>query len=191
MKLIVGLGNPGTQYQNTRHNAGFMVLDRLAGKHAGGAVARSRFGAVTLDAMVGGEKCLLLKPMSYMNRSGQSVGEAVRFFKLDPGTELLVVVDDVAFPVGSIRVRADGSSGGHNGLNDIDRVLGGAGYARVRVGIGEVPRFMDRADWVLSKFMKEEAGALEEGLAAAASAVECVVVEGVDTAMNRFNRKVE
>lgn len=191
MKLIVGLGNPGMQYQNTRHNAGFMVLDRLASKHAGGAVARSRFGAVTLDATVGTNKCLLMKPMGYMNRSGQSVGEAVRFFKLEPSTDLLVVVDDVAFPVGTIRVRADGSSGGHNGLNDIDRVLGGEAYARVRVGIGEVPRFMDRADWVLSKFMKEEAAALEEGLSAATSAVECVLEESVDAAMNRFNRKVD
>lgn len=191
MKLIVGLGNPGMQYQNTRHNAGFMVLDRLASRHAGGSVARSRFGAVTLDAAVASEKCLLMKPMGYMNRSGQSVGEAVRFFKLEPSTDLLVVVDDVALPVGAIRVRADGSSGGHNGLGDIDRVLGGEAYARVRVGIGEVPRFMDRADWVLSKFMKEEAGALEDGLTAATAAVECVLGEGVDTAMNRFNRKVE
>jgi PTH1 family peptidyl-tRNA hydrolase len=190
VKLIVGLGNPGAQYQNTRHNAGFMVLDRVADRHAAGGVARSRFGAITLDASIGAHKCLLMKPMGYMNRSGASVGEAVRFFKVEPGTDLLVVVDDVALPVGTIRVRGEGSSGGHNGLNDIDRALGGAAYPRLRVGVGEVPRFMDRADWVLSRFMAEEREAVEEGITAAASAVECVLGEGIDAAMNRFNRKV-
>lgn len=190
MKLIVGLGNPGAQYQNTRHNAGFLVLDRVAQKHASGGVPRSRFGAITLDATIGAEKCLLMKPIGYMNRSGGSVGEALRFFKLEPGSDLLVVVDDVALPVGAIRVRAEGSSGGHNGLGDIDRALGSAPYPRVRVGVGEVPPLMVRADWVLSRFMAEEREAIEEGLAAAASAVECVIGEGIDAAMNRFNRKV-
>ncbi len=189
MKLIVGLGNPGAQYQKTRHNAGFMVLDRLASKHASGGVPRSQFSGVTLQANMGGEKCVLLKPMTFMNRSGQSVGEAIRFFKLSPSDDLLVIVDDIAFEVGTIRVRAQGSSGGHNGLTDIDRVLGGEPYTRVRVGVGAVPQYMDRADWVLSRFMKEEATDLESGLVDAVGAVESIVSDGVDTAMNRFNRK--
>lgn len=189
MKLIVGLGNPGARYQQTRHNAGFMVLDRLASKHASGGVARSQFNGMTLNASVGGEKCVLLKPMTFMNRSGQSVGEAVRFFKLNPSEDLLVIVDDIAFAVGMIRVRAQGSSGGHNGLSDIDRALGGESYPRVRVGVGVVPPLMDQADWVLSRFMKEEEPAMDEGINDAARAVECIVSEGVDSAMNRFNRK--
>lgn len=167
-----------------------MVLDRLAQRHASGVVARSRFHGVTLDARIGSEQCVLLKPLTYMNRSGLSVGEALRFYKLSAGEDLLVVVDDVALPVGSIRVRPGGSDGGHNGLADIDRALGGADYPRVRVGIGEVPRFMVRADWVLSKFMKEETEAVEAGIAAAAEAVETSVASGLHTAMNRFNRKV-
>jgi peptidyl-tRNA hydrolase, PTH1 family len=190
VKLIVGLGNPGLQYQKTRHNAGFMVVDRLAQKHGGGAVPRSRFGSLTLDAFIEGEKCLLMKPMGYMNRSGGPVNEALRFFKLEPSEDLLVIVDDVALPVGAVRVRAKGSAGGHNGLADIDRALGGADYARVRVGVGEVPQFMAMADWVLSRFMKEEAEALEAGLVDATAATESAIGEGVDAAMNRFNRKV-
>lgn len=187
--MIVGLGNPGMQYERTRHNAGFMVLDRLAHRHAPGAVARSRFHAVTLDARIGSEQCVLLKPMTYMNRSGLSVGEAIRFYKLSPPEDLLVVVDDVALPVGSIRIRPSGSDGGHNGLADIDRALGGAEFPRVRIGIGEVPKFMVRADWVLSRFMKEESEAVESGLSTATEAVETVVSQGLNTAMNRFNRK--
>lgn len=190
VKLIVGLGNPGLQYERTRHNAGFMVLDRLARRHAPDAVARSRFHAVTLDARIGSEPCVLLKPMTYMNRSGQSVGEAVRFYRLTPSDDLLVIVDDVALPVGSVRIRPSGSDGGHNGLADIDRALGGGAYPRVRVGIGQVPRFMVRADWVLSRFMKEEMEAVESGLSTAVEAVETVVEHGLTTAMNRFNRKV-
>ncbi|GAB4383519.1 MAG: aminoacyl-tRNA hydrolase [Phycisphaerales bacterium] len=190
MKLIVGLGNPGLQYERTRHNAGFMVLDRLARRHAPDAVARSRFHAVTLDARIGSEPCVLLKPMTFMNRSGHSVGEAVRFYKLTPSEDLLVIVDDVALPVGSVRIRPSGSDGGHNGLADIDRALGASAYPRVRVGIGRVPPFMVRADWVLSRFMKEEMEAVESGLATAVEAVETVVQHGLTTAMNRFNRKI-
>ena len=118
MKLVVGLGNPGMQYNNTRHNAGFMVVDALATKFAVGQIARSRFGSVTLDAHIGGEKVLLIKPTNFMNRSGQAIGEALRFFKLDPEDDLLVLVDDIALPVGSIRVRKSGGAGGHNGLNE-------------------------------------------------------------------------
>ncbi|RMH10403.1 MAG: aminoacyl-tRNA hydrolase [Planctomycetota bacterium] len=190
MKLIVGLGNPGMKYERTRHNAGFMVLDRLAQRHAPSQVAKSRFHALTLDVRIGSEPCVLLKPMTYMNRSGQSVAQAVHFFKLAPEHDLIVIVDDVALPVGTIRLRPGGSDGGHNGLADIDRALAGAPYPRVRVGIGAVPQFMVRADWVLSRFMKEELESVQQAVDSAADAVEMVVTQGLDAAMNRFNRKV-
>tara|TARA_R110000868_G_scaffold241497_1_gene496171 strand:+ start:164638 stop:165324 length:687 start_codon:yes stop_codon:yes gene_type:complete len=190
MKLIVGLGNPGMQYNNTRHNAGFMVVDALASKFAVGQIARSRFNSVTLDANIGGEKCLLIKPTGFMNRSGQSVGEALRFFKLDPQDDLLVIVDDIALPVGSIRVRKSGGAGGHNGLSDIDRVLGGASYPRIRIGVGEVPRVMNQADWVLSKFMSEEMDKVNESLDKATNAVEHILDQDITSAMNTFNEKL-
>ena len=190
MKLIVGLGNPGAQYERTRHNAGFMAVDLLAQRHASGQIPKSRFHAVTLDAIIGTEKVLLMKPTKFMNLSGQSVGEAIRFYKLDPNEDLLVLVDDIALPVGFIRVRKNGSAGGHNGLSDIDRLLGGADYPRIRIGVGNVPKFMNQADWVLSKFMKEEHGDVDRSLKAAADATECLLDEGISKAMNAFNTKL-
>jgi len=190
MKLVVGLGNPGMQYNNTRHNAGFMVVDALADKFAVGQIARSRFNSVTLDAHIGGEKVLLIKPTNFMNRSGQAVGEALRFFKLDPQDDLLVLVDDIALPVGSIRIRKSGGAGGHNGLSDIDRVLGGASYPRIRIGVGEVPKLMNQADWVLSKFMSEEMTKVKDSIDKAAKAVEHVLDQDITSAMNIFNEKL-
>ncbi len=190
MKLIVGLGNPGAQYERTRHNAGFLAVDALANKHACGSIPKSQFHSATLDTRIAGEKVLLVKPTTFMNRSGQSVGEAIRFFKLDPCEDLIVLVDDIALPVGHIRVRQRGGSGGHNGLSDIDRVLGGADYTRVRIGIGEVPRLMNQADWVLSRFMAEEKGEVEQGTLEAVCAVELILQEGVTIAMNRLNKKL-
>ena len=190
MKLIVGLGNPGAQYERTRHNAGFMALDLLANRHAAGQIPKSRFNAVTLDAIIGGEKVLLMKPTKFMNLSGQSVAEAVRFYKLDPVEDLIVLVDDIALPVGFIRVRKSGSAGGHNGLSDIDRLLGGADYPRIRIGVGNVPKLMNQSDWVLSRFMKEEHDDVDRSLKAAADATECMLDEGVTKAMNAFNTKL-
>lgn len=191
MKLIVGLGNPGAQYDKTRHNAGFMVVDALASKHAVGAIAKARFSSATLDANIKGEKVLLMKPTVFMNRSGQSVGEAVRFFKLEPAEDVLVVVDDIALPVGSIRLRKSGGSGGHNGLSDIDRALGGADYPRLRVGVGAVPKLMNQADWVLSRFMSEEKTDLDTAIKDSVFAVEHVLEHGIISAMNAFNKKLE
>lgn len=190
MKLIVGLGNPGAEYERTRHNAGWMAVDVLARRHAGGAVARARFHAATVDASIGGEKCVLMKPTTYMNRSGQAVGEAVRFFKLDPESDLVVLYDEVDLPVGHVRVRVGGGANGHNGIADVDRALGQAVCPRVRIGVGATPRLMSRADWVLSRFTEEERGEVEAGVALAADAAEVVVAEGVTAAMNRFNKKV-
>ncbi|MBO6740672.1 MAG: aminoacyl-tRNA hydrolase [Phycisphaerales bacterium] len=191
MKLIVGLGNPGLQYDKTRHNVGFMVVDALATRHAGGQVPKARFNSVTIDAFIGAEKVLLMKPTTYMNLSGKAVGEAVRFFKLDPSEDLIVIVDDIALPVGHTRVRKDGGSGGHNGLSDIDRVLGGDGYMRVRLGVGAVPKLMNQSDWVLSRFMSEEKDDIERGITRAADATECILDEGVVKAMNSFNTKLK
>lgn len=190
MKLIVGLGNPGQQYDQTRHNAGFLVVDELARRHAVGSIAKARFQSATLDAALRGERVLLMKPTTFMNLSGRSVGEAVRFFKLDPAADLLVILDDLALPVGQIRVRATGGAGGHNGLKDIDRALGGAGYPRVRVGIGKTPRLVKQEDWVLSRFTADERPDVDRSVKEAADAVEAVFSDGVEAAMNRFNRRV-
>ena len=190
MKLIVGLGNPGLQYDKTRHNAGFLVTDALAHRHATGQVPKSRFNSVTLDAIIGTEKVLLMKPTTYMNLSGKAVGEAIRFFKLDPSEDLIVLVDDIALPVGHIRVRRRGSSGGHNGLRDIDRVLGGDDYPRIRIGVGSVPKMMKQIDWVLGRFTSEEQPDLDQAIKKASDAVECVLNEGVVKAMNQFNEKL-
>ena len=190
MKLVVGLGNPGPQYDKTRHNAGFLVVDRLNRDHAFGETPRSRFNAACTEARIAGEKCLLMKPTTYMNRSGQSVGEAVRFYKLDPAADVVVVVDELAFPIGHIRVRAKGGTAGHNGLKDIDRILGGADYPRVRVGIGEKPKLMNQADWVLSRVTEDEWPDFESSISKAAKAVETLLGEGVDAAMNAFNERL-
>ncbi len=190
MKLIVGLGNPGLEYERTRHNAGFMALDELARRHAGGAVPRSKFHAALLDASINGEKCLLMRPTTFMNRSGLSVGEAIRFYKLEPSEDMLVLVDEVALPVGEVRIRPSGSDGGHNGLGDISRALGGADYPRLRIGIGAVPKFMVRADWVLSRFMSEEKADVERAIKSAADATEMALSKGLDAAMNTFNRRI-
>jgi PTH1 family peptidyl-tRNA hydrolase len=191
MKLIVGLGNPGTQYSRTRHNAGFMVIDRLAEKHASGSAVKGRFHGAAVDATIGGEKCLLLKPLTFMNRSGLAVSEAAGFFKVTP-EELLIVVDDLYLPVGAIRLRPGGGAGGHNGLTDIQRALGGDNYARLRVGVGlrpsgGKPPLMDQADFVLSKFQDDEEEDLSRALARAGEAAEVFAGRGLSAAMNAFN----
>ena len=191
MKLIVGLGNPGPDYAKTRHNAGFMAVDELIRRDVMAGPTRSKFNAAVVEARVGGEKCLLVKPMAYMNRSGLPVQEHLRFYKLEAGADLMVIVDDLALPVGHVRVRAKGGSGGHNGLKDLDRVLAGAVYARCRVGIGKVPPGWKQEDWVLSRFADEESVDLGRSVKEAADAAEFWVREGVEAAMNRFNARLE
>lgn len=189
MKLIVGLGNPGTQYEKTRHNAGFMVVDRLAGRHLARQTPKGRFQGVVVEGSIGGEKCVLLKPTTYMNRSGGSVAQAAGFYKIDVANDLMVFVDDVAIPLGSLRIRASGSAGGHNGLTDIQRALGTEAYPRCRIGIDATPAFMDQADYVLGRFTPEEWGVMDPALEKAADAAEVFVREGVTPAMNRFNTR--
>src|SRR5262245_14318773 len=121
MKIIVGLGNPGPEYERTRHNAGWLALDRLVRRHAAGATVRQRFQSAAIEAQVKGEKCLFLKPLNYMNRSGAAVAEVLNFFKASPVDDLFILVDEAALPSGTIRIRPDGSDGGHNGLADVER----------------------------------------------------------------------
>lgn len=190
MKLIVGLGNPGLEYQNTRHNAGFMVIDRLAKAAAPGAVAKGQFQGAVVDATLGGERCLLLKPATYMNRSGQSVADAVRFYKLTPATDLLVVVDDIYLAVGQVRMKPSGGDAGHNGLASVRALLGTDAYPRLRVGVGAKPPMMDQADWVLSRFTDAERPELERSIDRAARACEVFASRGLDAAMNTCNAPV-
>lgn len=187
MKLIVGLGNPGKNYERTRHNAGFLVIDRLVQRHGSSAPTRARFNAAVVEAPVSGETCLLMKPTTYMNRSGQAVAEAVRFYKLEPAKDLLVLVDDVALPSGSLRLRPGGGAGGHNGLTDIQRALGSDSYPRLRIGIDSKPPFMDQADYVLGKFDDQQWALVSSVLDKAADAAEVFISRGVDAAMNQFN----
>jgi peptidyl-tRNA hydrolase, PTH1 family len=193
MKLIVGLGNPGSQYERSRHNAGFMALDLFAQKHGAGnfRVAHESFMA---DVLLEGEKILLLKPQTYMNLSGRAVASAMQFYKLGLG-DLLVVVDDVALPAGVIRLRATGSAGGHNGLRDIEMAVSGCAaaagktgldYNRLRIGI-DPPGMVPQKDYVLSAFSAEQKPKIEAALKAAVEAIGVWVREGIVTAMNKFN----
>lgn len=189
MKMIVGLGNPGLEYDRTRHNAGFMVVDELARRHASGERPRSKFHAALVEARLPGDRCLLVKPTTYMNRSGLSVGEALRFYKLDAGEDLLVITDDIALPVGAIRLRATGGAGGHNGLKDIERILGGPDYPRLRVGVGAPNSGAEQVGHVLGSFHPDEKADIERALTRAADAAERFVAEGIESAMNAFNTK--
>ncbi len=191
MKIVVGLGNPGIEYQRTRHNVGFDGIDRLARRVCDASQApRARFQALALEGESGGEKVLLLKPVTYMNLSGSTVSEAVRFFKLDPSNDLLVLVDDIALPCGSIRLRGDGSAGGHNGLADIEAKLGTNRYARCRIGI-DPPGQIPQRDYVLGRFREDQQPLVDAAVSTAAEAAECWISRGLVETMNRFNRKPE
>lgn len=191
LKMIVGLGNPGREYDQTRHNAGFMVVDALAERHARGVTPKAKFHAAVLEARLPGGPCLLVKPTTYMNRSGLTVGEATRFYKLDPARDLIVVTDDIALPVGTIRLRPSGGAGGHNGLRDIERMLGGQGYPRLRVGVGAPRSGAEQVGHVLGKFAPDERPLMDSAVVRSADAVEVFVAEGIDAAMNAFNTRGE
>jgi PTH1 family peptidyl-tRNA hydrolase len=190
MKLVVGLGNPGPEYDGTRHNVGFDVVDRLARRWADPAssVAKSRFSGLVVEAQIRDEKVLLLKPLTYMNLSGKAVAEAIRFYKLSAADDLLVVVDDTALPCGSIRLKPGGGAGGHNGLSDVSRLLGTDDWSRLRIGIDK-PGQIPLKNYVLGRFAPEQKPLVESSLDEAADAAACWASEGLATAMNRFNRK--
>lgn len=184
--LVVGLGNPGEKYENTRHNVGFLTVDELA-ERARVPVQKLKHRALTNTLEVGGVKVLLMKPVTYMNLSGEAVRQAVDFYKIPP-ERVLVVSDDTALAVGRLRIRKGGSAGGHNGLKNIIQHLGTDQFPRVRVGVGEKPHpDYDMADWVLGKFQGEDKKAIDGAVKRAADAVECLLKEGPDRAMNRFN----
>ena len=184
--LVVFLGNPGTKYEMTRHNAGFMAGDAMA-KAQGAAINRSRFKALTGTCDIGGETVMLMKPQTFMNLSGEAVAQAASFYKLAPD-HVIVVSDEVALPIGKLRIRTKGSAGGHNGLKNIIALLGTDQFPRIRIGVGAAPHpDYDMADWVLSSFKGKDAEDILAAAARAAEAVECYITKGADRAMNLYN----
>jgi PTH1 family peptidyl-tRNA hydrolase len=188
MKLIVGLGNPGGKYEDTRHNVGFRTLDELSRRWRI-ELTRRRFSGLSGSGTIRDQKVLLLKPMTYMNLSGRSVREAMTFHKLAPA-DLLVVLDDMALPLGRLRLRPAGSAGGHNGLTSVIAETGGEAFARLRIGIESVEGSR-MVDHVLGSFTAEERPQVDQAIVRAADAVECWLSEGIDGAMNRYNRPEE
>jgi peptidyl-tRNA hydrolase, PTH1 family len=185
MKLVVGLGNPGRRYEGTRHNIGYAVVAELA-KKFGSTAPKAKFQGAVVEAGLGGAKTLLLSPTTYMNRSGSSVQEAMSFYKSDV-EDLLVVCDDLNLPVGKLRFRARGSSGGQKGLESIIQRLATEEFSRLRIGVGTAPPGWDWADYVLSKFLPEELPLAEHAVASAAVAVVDWACQGVDFCMNQYN----
>ena len=184
--LIVGLGNPGEKYEDTRHNVGFQVIDELA-ERQGRPVQRLKFKALTGLLTIGGEKALVMKPVTYMNLSGEAVRPAADFYKLPP-ERILVISDDVALAAGRLRIRAKGSAGGHNGLKSIIQHLGTDQFPRIRVGVGEKPHpDYDLADWVLGRPQGEDKKAIDAAVKRAADAVECILTQGLERGMGKFN----
>ncbi|MBR5561810.1 MAG: aminoacyl-tRNA hydrolase [Clostridia bacterium] len=184
--LIVGLGNPGRQYELTRHNAGFLFADLLADKNSAN-INKIQFKAVTASVDVGGHKCLLIKPQTFMNNSGESVKQAASFYKIPP-ERIIVVFDDISLPCGKLRIRRKGSAGGHNGIKSIIYHLNSDNFPRIKLGVGEKPHpDYDLADWVLSNFKKDEIPALREAAEKACDAVELIVNGNTDKAMSNFN----
>jgi len=185
MHLIVGLGNPGPEYAETRHNVGWRVAERLA-ERAGAGRWRERFEALLIETRLAGRPVLLARPMTYMNESGRVVRRLVEFWKLE-ADRLLVVVDDLALGLGRLRLRPEGSAGGHKGLVSVAEHLGHGAYPRLRVGIGPLPEGWDGADFVLGRFTKAERPVVERAVQRAADAAEVWLAEGIEAAMNRFN----
>ena len=184
--LLVGLGNPGNQYAATRHNMGFMALDRLADRE-GFRFNKLRFRAWTGQWKVGDQQVLVMKPQTYMNLSGESVGEAARFYKI-PADHVLVISDDVSLPAGKLRIRGGGSAGGHNGLKNIIQHLGTDQFPRLKLGVGGKPHpDYNMADWVLGQLQGEDKKVMDAAVKRAADAVECILAEGIDRGMSRFN----
>lgn len=188
MYIIAGLGNPTKQYENTRHNAGFGVIDYLSDKYQI-PVKQAGFKALYGSGYIEGQKVILLKPQTFMNLSGESIRACMDFYKIDPEEELIVVYDDISLAPGKLRVRAKGSAGGHNGIKNIILHLGDQKFPRVRVGVGEKPADYDLADYVLGHFSKEEQPLMKEAFEEAGKAVVTIMTEGIASAMNQFNGK--
>jgi len=188
MFLIVGLGNPTKQYEKTRHNIGFDVMDALADKY-NISISENKHKALCGKGVIEGMKVVLAKPQTYMNLSGESVAELVNYYKLDPESELIVVFDDISLEPGNIRIRKKGSAGGHNGIKNIIANLGTSVFPRIKVGVGEKPKGYDLADYVLGKFSKEDRVLMEEGYDLACEASALIMQGAIDQAMNEYNQK--
>lgn len=188
MYIIAGLGNPGRKYENTRHNIGYQVIDELADKHQI-KIQELKFKGIMGKGMINGHKVILIKPLTYMNLSGECIGKAVNFFKIDETSELIVVADDISLETGQVRMRKKGSAGGHNGLKNIIAHLGHEEFMRIKMGVGEKPSGYDLADYVLGHFSKEENEILSESRKNAVLALETIMDEGIDKAMNLYNTK--
>ena len=188
MYLIAGLGNPGKQYEATRHNMGFDTVDCLVETHnvpQGGV----KFNAMYGKGIIGGEKAILMKPLSYMNLSGGPIREMANYFKIDPETEMIVIYDDIDLDPGQLRIRKKGSAGGHNGIKHIIQQLGTQNFVRIKVGVGAKPKGWDLADYVLGRFDKDDRALVEEAQERACKAVELILTDSVDAAMNEYNKK--
>ena len=185
--VVVGLGNPGKEYDGTRHNAGFILLDMIAAKQ-GARIDRARFRALTGEAQIGGVRVLLLKPQTFMNLSGEAVQEAMAFYKLPP-ENLIVLCDDISFDAGQVRIRRRGSHGGHNGLRNIAAMIGSEDYPRIKLGVGKKPRpDYDLVDWVLGKMPPADREALENRAADVENALALILQGKIDEAMNKYSK---
>ena len=188
MYIIVGLGNPGKEYTNTRHNIGFDSIDKLA-EAEGISVLEKKHKAIIGKGYVAGQKAILAKPQTYMNLSGESVRELIDYYKVDETSELIVISDDISLDVGQVRIRKKGSAGGHNGLKSIIAHLGHDNFMRIKMGVGEKPKGYDLADYVLGHFTQDERKQMDEAAGRAVEAIRMMVTGEVEAAMNQFNRK--
>ncbi len=185
--VIVGLGNPGKTYTNTRHNVGFNTIDLLADRN-NIKINKIKFKSVYGEGIINGKKVLLVKPQTYMNNSGETVRDIANFFKLD-SSKIIVIVDDIDIEFASVRIKKKGSAGSHNGLKSIIYLLGRDDFSRIKIGIGKKREDQDLADFVLSRFSKDEVNIIEEAIFSGAEAVETIIKEDIDSAMNKFNKK--
>lgn len=184
--IICGLGNPGTQYEGTRHNIGFMTIDTLCDKYKLDC-KKLRFKSLTCDAMISGKRCLIMKPTTFMNNSGEAVTEAMSFYKIPP-ERTIIVFDDISLEPGKLRIRRKGSDGGHNGIKSIIYLSGSDMFPRIKMGVGAKPHpDYNLADWVLGHFKKEQAEAFETAMDNAVSSIELMVGGKMNEAMNKFN----
>lgn len=184
--IIAGLGNPGTEYESTRHNIGFMTVDTLCEK-LGVSCKKVRFKSLTGDAMIGGKRCLIMKPTTFMNKSGEALTEAMSFYKIPP-ERTIIVYDDISLEPGNLRIRRKGSDGGHNGMKNIIYLSGKDTFPRIKMGVGAKPHpDYNLADWVLGHFKKEDGEKLTQCMNNAVQCIELMVQEKINEAMNKFN----
>lgn len=188
MVIIAGLGNPTREYENTRHNVGFMAIDALAEQYNIG-LTECKFKSLVGKGMINGNKVILVKPLTYMNLSGEAIKAVIEYYKVDAESELIVIYDDVSLDVGQLRIRKKGSAGGHNGIKNIIANLGHDAFLRIKIGVGEKPKGYDLADYVLGHFSKEERAVMDESLVKVDGAVNLMLADKVDEAMNQYNKK--